>query len=111
MTESQIRPAALLEIKDVNVVYPTPGWRRPPFHALHDVSMDVGAGETVGLVGESGSGKTTLGRAVLGLADVSNGIVSFDGTDITHASRRSRRHPARTFRWSSRTPTPPSIPP
>ncbi len=85
------RASALLEIADVNVIYPTPGWRRAPFHALHDVSLDVRAGETVGLVGESGSGKTTLGRAVLGLAEVHSGSVAFDGKDITHASRRTRR--------------------
>lgn len=83
--------AALLQVTAVNVLYPTPGWRRPPFHALHDVSLDVQAGETVGLVGESGSGKTTLGRAVLGLAAIDTGTVSFDGKDITHASRRDRR--------------------
>ncbi|MGO1385714.1 MAG: ATP-binding cassette domain-containing protein [Arachnia sp.] len=83
--------AALLQITDVNVLYPTSGWRRPAFHALHDVSLDVRAGETVGLVGESGSGKTTLGRAVLGLTSVDTGTISFDGTDITHASRRDRR--------------------
>jgi len=87
--------STLLQIADVNVFYPTPGWRRPPFQALHDVSLDVRARETVGLVGESGSGKTTLGRAVLGLATVDSGTVSFDGRDITHASRRERRRLSR----------------
>ncbi|MEO7589386.1 MAG: ATP-binding cassette domain-containing protein [Arachnia sp.] len=83
--------APLLRVSDINVVYRGAGWRRPTFHALHDVSMDIRAGETVGLVGESGSGKTTLGRAVLGLAEVSSGNVTFDGTDITHAPRSVRR--------------------
>ncbi|WP_217809758.1 ATP-binding cassette domain-containing protein, partial [Micromonospora sp. NBS 11-29] len=72
----------LLDIRDVNVVYRGARWRSPSFHALHDVSMRIGAGETVGLVGESGSGKTTLGRAVLGLAPVTGGTVTFDGVDI-----------------------------
>ncbi|GHJ12010.1 MULTISPECIES: ATP-binding cassette domain-containing protein [unclassified Micromonospora] len=81
----------LLDIRDVDVVYRGAGWRRPSFHALHAVSMRVGAGETVGLVGESGSGKTTLGRAVLGLAPITGGTVTFDGVDITRANRRARR--------------------
>ncbi|WP_233557895.1 ATP-binding cassette domain-containing protein [Tessaracoccus antarcticus] len=91
MTGSTIGAAPLLQVSDVNVVYRGAGWRRPTFHALHDVSLDIRAGETLGLVGESGSGKTTLGRAVLGLADVSSGSVSFDGDDITRATRRTRR--------------------
>src|SRR5699024_2893626 len=41
--------------------------------------------------GESGSGKTTLGRAVLGLAPVSGGTITFAGRDISHLSRRDRR--------------------
>lgn len=85
----------LLEVNDLNVVYGNTGWRRKGFHALHDVSIDVRAHETVGLVGESGSGKTTLGRAVLGLVDPSSGSIRFDGADITHAKRPERRRLSR----------------
>lgn len=80
----------LLEIKDLDVIYPG-GRGRQPFHALKSVSLDILPGETVGLVGESGSGKTTLGRAVLGLAPVSGGTITFAGRDISHLSRRDRR--------------------
>ncbi len=86
--------APLLEVRDLDVIYPG-GRGRRPFHALKSVSLDILPGETVGLVGESGSGKTTLGRAVLGLAPVSGGSIAFAGRDISHLSRRERRGVAR----------------
>jgi peptide/nickel transport system ATP-binding protein len=55
------------------------------------VSLDIAAGETLGVVGESGSGKTTLGRAILGLTPVTGGSILFEGRDITHLERRERR--------------------
>ncbi len=84
----------LLTINDLDVIYPG-GGGRSPFHALKSVSLEILPGETVGLVGESGSGKTTLGRAVLGLAPVSGGTITFAGNDISHLSRRERRKRAR----------------
>jgi ABC-type glutathione transport system ATPase component len=82
--------SSLLKVEGVDVTYAGQG-RRKSFKALHGVSLDVRAGETVGLVGESGSGKTTLGRAVLGLAPVTAGTIQFEGKEITHASRAERR--------------------
>ena len=81
----------LLRIDDLVVAYPTKGWRSEPFRVLHGVSLAIKPGETVGLVGESGSGKTTIGRAVLGLAPVTEGAIWFQGRDISHASRGDRR--------------------
>jgi ABC-type glutathione transport system ATPase component len=82
---------SLLDVKDLVVEYPAKGFRAKPFQALKGVSIDVQAGETVGLVGESGSGKTTLGRAVLGLAPVTGGTITYDGRDISHLKRAQRR--------------------
>ena len=81
----------LLDIRDLRVAYPGRGLRRKPIEILHGVSLDVRAGETVGLVGESGSGKSTLGRAALGLAPVTGGTITLDGEDIAHATRARRR--------------------
>ncbi|GAB3598522.1 ATP-binding cassette domain-containing protein [Microbacterium tumbae] len=82
----------VLDVAGLEVVY---GRRRSAKKVLHDVDLHIAAGETLGLVGESGSGKTTLGRAVLGLAPVAGGNVTFLGEDITHANARARRRIAR----------------
>ncbi len=81
----------LLAVEDLVVEYPAKGVGRKPFRALKGVSIDVLPGECVGLVGESGSGKTTLGRAVLGLAPVTEGSVRFKGQEIGNYTRRQRR--------------------
>lgn len=81
----------LLVVDDLVVEYPGKGFRAAPFRALDRVSIDVRAGECVGLVGESGSGKTTLGRAVLGLAPVTAGSIRFRGEEIGGLSRRGRK--------------------
>jgi len=46
---------------------------------LHDISLDVGEGETVVLLGRSGSGKTTLLQTVNGLVPPSAGEIRFEG--------------------------------
>ncbi len=84
----------LLDVRGLTVEFPGKGFRAAPFRALHDVSVELAEGETLGVVGESGSGKTTLGRAILGLAPIAAGTVTFDGRDVTHLDRRSRREMA-----------------
>jgi peptide/nickel transport system ATP-binding protein len=63
-------------------------------HAVSDVSIDLAAGETLGLVGESGSGKTTLARLLLGLMPADPGsVIKLDGLVVAPAAKaRSRAH-------------------
>ena len=79
-----IKPSNLLEVDNIEVRY-------GQFRALNGVSITLAPGETLGLVGESGSGKSTLGRAVLGLAEVSAGTITYLDQDITHLGRAQRR--------------------
>lgn len=80
----------LLDVKNLVVEYPG-RLRRGGFRALHGVSLQIEAGKTLGLVGESGSGKTTIGRAILGLAPVTEGDIRFHGRSIARLSGRRRR--------------------
>jgi ATP-binding cassette subfamily B protein len=59
---------------------------------LYDgLSVDIRAGERVGLVGRSGSGKTTFVKLVQRLYDVSGGRILIDGQDIAKATQHSLR--------------------
>ena len=51
-------------------------------HVLQGISLEVGAGEVVGLFGRNGVGKTTLIKTVAGWVKPSRGQVTFDGTQI-----------------------------
>jgi len=47
---------------------------------LHDVTLEVGSGEFLGILGPNGAGKTTLLRAVLGLVVISSGTILLAGS-------------------------------
>lgn len=81
--------APLLEVRDLVVRYR--GRRRQETTVIDRVSFDLHPGKTLSLVGESGSGKTTIGRAILGLAPVSEGTVRFRGDLISGVTRSRRR--------------------
>ena len=54
-----------------------------PLRAVDNVSLDLAAGETLGLVGESGSGTTTLAKLMLGLLAPDEGsVLELDGTPL-----------------------------
>ncbi len=50
---------------------------------IQDVSFKVDSGDFVAIVGPNGSGKSTLVKSILGLTNVFEGTITFEGTNIT----------------------------
>ena len=65
----------MLELKSIDAGYGT-------FQALFGVSLNVKAGEAVGVIGPNGAGKTTLMRVISGLIRPRSGAISMEGVDI-----------------------------
>lgn len=57
---------------------------------LDGISLNIDNGEIVSLLGQSGSGKTTLLNIILGLTDIDEGKIIFNGEDITRKSMKDR---------------------
>ena len=81
----------LLEALDVSKVFPGRGRNGSEVRAVHQVSLSVRRGESLGLVGESGSGKSTFGRCVLQLHPLTSGQIWFDGENVTGIRGRKLR--------------------
>ena len=65
----------MLELRSVRAGYGT-------FQALFDVSLEVRAGEAVGVIGPNGAGKTTLMRVVSGMIRPTAGTIVMEGVDL-----------------------------
>jgi ABC-type oligopeptide transport system ATPase subunit len=79
----------LIEVRNLTKVFPhteSPfgGKARGGVRAVDNVSLDIHAGETLGLIGESGSDKSTLGRLILRLIEPTSGSIVFAGRDVVN---------------------------
>ena len=74
-----------VRIEDVGFAYPS----GPP--VLHDVTMDIAAGQRVAIVGETGSGKSTFAKLLTRLMDPGSGAVLLDGIDVRRIQQESLR--------------------
>jgi D-xylose transport system ATP-binding protein len=74
----------LVEMRDINVAF-------GGVHAVRDVTIDLYAGEVVGLVGGNGAGKSTLMRVLSGAHPADSGEILIDGTKTTIANPRDAK--------------------
>ena len=85
----------LLEVKGLTKYFPIKGGllsrEVDRVHAVDGVSLNIAAGETLGMVGESGCGKSTTGRCILRLIEPSSGEVRFNGQDVTAMNPQALR--------------------
>ena len=76
----------LLEAKNLSKYFPVKnffGKLVQEVRAVDRVNLSIKKGETFGLVGESGCGKSTLGRTLIRMYEPTDGILTYDGHDIT----------------------------
>ncbi|WP_298721895.1 oligopeptide/dipeptide ABC transporter ATP-binding protein [uncultured Ferrovibrio sp.] len=93
--------APLVQLQDLHKSYPLP--RTTPFspppriHAVNGVTLDIQAGESLGVVGESGCGKSTLARLVMALEPPDSGRMLFAGRDLNALTPAELRKARRDF--------------
>ncbi|MEY2768044.1 MAG: hypothetical protein RI939_1145 [Actinomycetota bacterium] len=83
--------STLLKLENLNVSFRTP---RGELKAVRDVTIELKAGESLGVVGESGSGKTVLSRATMGLLPSTatrTGTIWYQGQDISSLPKEKVR--------------------
>lgn len=85
---------ALLEIRDLSVIYKTDD---DTVYAVNHLNLEINAGESLGLVGETGAGKTTTALSILRLianppGQITSGEILFEGEDLLKAKKETMHH-------------------
>ena len=97
MTVAERTP--LVEMRDINVAF-------GGVHAVRDVSIDLYAGEVIGLVGGNGAGKSTLMRVLSGAHPADSGEILVDGAAGHDPATRATPRPTTSRRSTRRWPWP-----
>jgi ATP-binding cassette subfamily B protein len=85
-TDAQKFVAGPLRMQNVCYNYPDSG-----IEALHDITLEIPIGKTLGVIGRTGSGKSTLAQLIPRMIDPSSGSISVGNTDIRHLKTTSLR--------------------
>jgi D-xylose transport system ATP-binding protein len=83
MTVAESTP--LVELRNINIAF-------GGVHAVRDVSIDLHAGELIGLVGHNGAGKSTLMRALSGAHPADSGDIFIDGKQVSIRNPRDAKN-------------------
>src|SRR5512138_1723123 len=75
----------LVEMRDINVAF-------GGVHAVRDVTIDLNAGEVVGVVGGNGAGKSTLMRVLSGAHPADSGEIRVNGEAVSIKNPRDAKH-------------------
>jgi peptide/nickel transport system ATP-binding protein len=91
MSTTNMTADVLLRVRDLSVEFPS----KRLLKAVDGVSLDVRAGEILGLVGETGSGKTVFVTSILGLirkpGRITHGSITWRGRDLLDLKERELR--------------------
>ncbi|OII59627.1 MULTISPECIES: ABC transporter ATP-binding protein [unclassified Streptomyces] len=87
--ESTVTDTAMLQVDDLRLAVTDPdGVVR---EVLGGISFTIHKGEVMGIAGVEGNGQTELIEALMGMRDPDSGVITLDGSDISHAPTRRRR--------------------
>ncbi|MFC4352569.1 ABC transporter ATP-binding protein [Fodinicurvata halophila] len=75
----------MLEIRNLNAGY-------SEVDVLHDISIQVEAGQFISIVGPNGAGKSTLFKTISGVVAASKGSITFEGQDLLKVAPANRAH-------------------
>jgi ATP-binding cassette subfamily B multidrug efflux pump len=94
------KPIEIKNVEDAKVFKASSGalsYDKVTFHygketgIINELTLDIKAGEKIGLVGRSGAGKTTLVNLLLRYYDLEGGVIKIDGQDISQVTQDSLR--------------------